>query len=96
MGQSQKLMDKRIFIYIKGKSPQYIMAIAFAFMSSIETNAQCTLAITSFTSIGADCYGSNTGSATLNIAGGTPGYTYNWNNGQTGKSATSLFISPKI
>ncbi|HTB07629.1 MAG TPA: PKD domain-containing protein [Bacteroidia bacterium] len=36
------------------------------------------------------CNGGNTGSASSNVTGGTPGYTYSWSNGQTGSNATAL------
>jgi gliding motility-associated-like protein len=29
------------------------------------------------------CFGTSNGNATINVSGGTPGYTYSWNNGQT-------------
>ena len=40
--------------------------------------------------IDADCLGNETGSATANGSGGTPGYTYAWSNGQTNQTATNL------
>ncbi|MBL7892531.1 MAG: SprB repeat-containing protein, partial [Bacteroidia bacterium] len=36
------------------------------------------------------CAGGSTGSITLNVAGGSPSYTYAWSNGQTGVTATGL------
>ena len=36
------------------------------------------------------CYGQSTGSVALATSGGTPNYTYNWNNGQTTDTATNL------
>lgn len=36
------------------------------------------------------CNGGNNGSATVSPAGGTPGYSYVWNNGQTNATATNL------
>ncbi|MBQ6276490.1 MAG: HYR domain-containing protein, partial [Bacteroidales bacterium] len=38
------------------------------------------------------CYGQNTGSASVSVAGGTPGYTYSWNTvpQQTTQTATAL------
>ncbi len=38
------------------------------------------------------CYGGNNGSATVIATGGTPSYTYLWNNGQTNSSATGLTV----
>ncbi|MBI4932201.1 MAG: PKD domain-containing protein [Bacteroidetes bacterium] len=36
------------------------------------------------------CNGANNGNATATMTGGTPNYTYAWNNGQTTSTATSL------
>lgn len=36
------------------------------------------------------CFGSNTGSVSVSATGGTAGYTYSWNNGQSNATATSL------
>lgn len=36
------------------------------------------------------CYGDNTGSAGVTVSGGTPGYTYLWNNGATAASISNL------
>jgi gliding motility-associated-like protein len=49
---------------------------------------QLTALITS--SIDLNCFGQNTGSATVSVSGGTPGYTYLWNNGQTSATASAL------
>lgn len=37
------------------------------------------------------CNGANTGSISLAVTGGTPNYTINWSNGQTGPVASGLF-----
>ncbi len=37
-----------------------------------------------------NCYGDNTGSVTLTPSGGTPAYTYNWNNGAITQDITGL------
>ncbi|MBL7828643.1 MAG: choice-of-anchor L domain-containing protein [Saprospiraceae bacterium] len=42
------------------------------------------------TSQNANCFGSTTGTASVVGAGGTPPYTYLWNNGQTNANVTSL------
>ena len=44
----------------------------------------------SATSTPATCSGDNSGTATANPSGGTPGYTYLWSNGQINQTATSL------
>ena len=38
----------------------------------------------------ATCPGCNDGTATVNASGGTPGYSYRWDNGQTSAQATGL------
>ncbi|MBI2966790.1 MAG: T9SS type A sorting domain-containing protein [Bacteroidetes bacterium] len=38
----------------------------------------------------ANCYGFCTGSGTITASGGTPPYTYSWNNSQTASTATGL------
>lgn len=45
--------------------------------------------VLSFTTTNANCTAAN-GTATVNATGGTPGYTYLWNNSQTGQTATGL------
>ncbi|MEW6470547.1 MAG: PKD domain-containing protein, partial [Bacteroidota bacterium] len=47
-------------------------------------------AITIVSQVNVLCFGGNNGSATANATGGTPGYTYNWSNSQTGPTATGL------
>lgn len=42
------------------------------------------------TSTNTRCFGDNTGTATATISGGTPGYTYLWNNSQSNSTATGL------
>ena len=36
------------------------------------------------------CFGGTNGTITVAASGGTPGYTYNWSNGQTGATASNL------
>jgi PKD repeat protein len=36
------------------------------------------------------CNGGNNGTATMNVSGGTPGFNYQWSNGQTTATATNL------
>ncbi len=38
------------------------------------------------------CFGGNDGIASIKVVGGTPAYTYNWNNNQTGPAAINLGI----
>ena len=38
------------------------------------------------------CFGTSTGSATVTAAGGTPGYTYQWNSGSTAIGSTIYFV----
>lgn len=40
--------------------------------------------------VNVSCNGGNNGSATVNVAGGTPAYTYLWNNAQTSSAAVGL------
>jgi len=37
-----------------------------------------------------DCFNNSTGSATANVSGGTPAYTYSWDNGETTPTAIAL------
>ncbi|MBI4945975.1 MAG: gliding motility-associated C-terminal domain-containing protein [Bacteroidetes bacterium] len=52
---------------------------------------QLTALTATVTSIEAACINNN-GTATITPGGGTPGYTYSWNNGQTTTTATGLAI----
>jgi len=47
-----------------------------------------TVAITN--SVNVSCFGGNNGSATAQASNGTPPYSYNWSNGQSGATATNL------
>lgn len=40
------------------------------------------------------CYGGSDGTATANVSGGTPPYTFQWSNGQTGQSISGLSAGP--
>ncbi len=44
----------------------------------------------STTQVNVDCNGANTGSGTVTVGGGTPGYTYLWCNGETTATASNL------
>ncbi len=37
------------------------------------------------------CYGTANGTTTVNVTGGSPAYTYNWNNGSNTANATNLY-----
>lgn len=51
-------------------------------------NPAITLATPTVTNV--SCNGSSNGAATIAASGGTPGFTYNWSNGQTSPSINSL------
>ena len=50
--------------------------------------------LVSFTQTPISCFGANNGSATVNIAGGTPNYTYSWNTVPAQYSATAINLAP--
>jgi len=58
--------------------------------ATVNSASGSTATITAQTNV--SCYGTNTGSATVSISGGTPGYTYLWNTApaQTTATATGL------
>jgi len=51
---------------------------------------QPTVLTVSTSNTSVSCSGGNDGSASVNPAGGTPGYSYSWSNGQTTQTATGL------
>lgn len=51
---------------------------------------QPTQVVPSATMVPALCFGTASGGGTASAAGGTPGYTYNWSNGQNTATATGL------
>ena len=51
---------------------------------------QPTVLTVSTSNTAVSCSGGNDGSASVNPAGGTPGYSYSWSNGQTTPTATGL------
>lgn len=59
----------------------------FFILRTFTSNAQLTVTVTS-TSV--SCNGSWDGTATANFTGGTSPFTYLWNNGQMGQTATGL------
>ena len=48
------------------------------------------LKITGFLTTETTSYGSATGTATAQVSGGSPNYTFSWSNGQTGQTANNL------
>ncbi|NJW51920.1 LamG-like jellyroll fold domain-containing protein, partial [Salinimicrobium oceani] len=48
------------------------------------------LEVTGFMTTETTLYGSSTGTATAQVSGGTPNYTFTWSNGQTGQTAKDL------
>jgi len=57
---------------------------------SVTITAPAELIITGFHTTETTSFGSATGTATVNLNGGTPGYTYLWSNGQTDQTAKNL------
>ena len=56
---------------------------------SINVNSPTDL-FYSVTTNNVSCLGGNNGSSTLNVSGGTPGYSYSWNNGSTSQTINNL------
>lgn len=65
------------------------------FASATVTISQPSMAIALSvdTLINVSCYGDNTGSASINAQGGTPGYTYTWNTSPVQTSAVASGLS---
>ncbi|MES2874762.1 MAG: gliding motility-associated C-terminal domain-containing protein, partial [Bacteroidota bacterium] len=57
--------------------------------STISISQPAALAVTT-SKTNVSCYGSRTGAITLNIAGGTAPYTYQWSNGETRKDLSGI------
>ncbi len=53
---------------------------------------QKRVAITSIQKVDNKCFGNNKGSIKLNVAFGTPGYMYQWSNGETGSQINNLTV----
>ena len=49
-----------------------------------------TAVVSDFNGQDVSCNGSSDGEATVNVSGGTPGYTYIWENGQNTQNASGL------
>ena len=60
---------------------------------SIFVNEPDELLVSSFNVQNVLCYDSANGEITANVTGGTPGYSYLWNNGQTTQTAVNLLPS---
>lgn len=59
------------------------------------TIVSCTISdppviMSAISSVAIDCFGNSSGSASVNVSGGTPPYSYLWSNAQTTSSATNL------
>jgi len=71
----------------------YTVTVTDANGCTVTTSATITqpLALSATVSVqNVACFGGSNGSATANPSGGTPGYTYLWNNGQTTPTAINL------
>ncbi|MBK8877093.1 MAG: HYR domain-containing protein [Haliscomenobacter sp.] len=58
--------------------------------TAIITQPSSALMLSTTVTSNALCSGGNTGAASVNASGGTPGYTYLWSNGQTTPAANNL------
>ena len=57
--------------------------------TTVEVSQATTIEVTA-TSTPALCFGTATGSVTLDVTGGTPGYSFNWSNGATTQNLTNV------
>lgn len=64
------------------------VAFAFSETYAFAGAPPLTVSITNVSHV--SCFGGNNGSATAEPSGGTPPYTYQWNNGQNGQTAVNL------
>jgi hypothetical protein len=69
-----------------GASGVPALVLAVCMMLSLSTQAQLTVVKNKDVT----CHGRNDGSATANVIGGTPPYTYLWSNGETSNTANNL------
>jgi gliding motility-associated-like protein len=58
--------------------------------TSATVNASSSPSLSLSSSSPAQCFGSATATATVAASGGTPGYTYDWSNGQTGPTLSNV------
>ena len=61
----------------------------YRFMYTVQPGAGNSLSVL-FNTTDVTCYGGNDGSATINISGGVPPYSFNWSNGQTTQTINNL------
>jgi hypothetical protein len=66
---------------------------AYVLSIEIETADAPVIAVTSSD---VSCYGGNDGSISVNVTGGTPPYSYSWNNGNTTSTITGLTAGPYL
>ncbi|MEW6470278.1 MAG: T9SS type A sorting domain-containing protein [Bacteroidota bacterium] len=66
-----------------------LYALTFLLVTSLPAHSQSQCYI-SFSTTSCSCYGICDGTATANVQGGMPPYTYQWSNGQTAQTATGL------
>ncbi len=59
-------------------------------VGSVTISGSSSLAVTVTLVANVDCFNNSTGSATATVSGGTPGFTYSWDNGETTATAIAL------
>ncbi len=57
---------------------------------TIDVTSPSNISATTTQTSPVDCFGGNNGAATVTVNGGTPGYTYSWDNGANSASTNSL------
>jgi|GEM_PF-1204905 gliding motility-associated-like protein len=60
------------------------------FTVSVNQSSQLVDSIATSLTVNNKCYGAAKGSATVDVSGGTPAYTYTWSSGQTTSTITNL------
>ncbi len=61
-----------------------------SFSDTVHITSPSALTHTFPSIVNIDCFGNNTGSATISVSGGTPPYSYSWSNSQTSAAASPL------
>lgn len=77
---------------------EYLITISDNFGNDVVLTAEVaepaplslTESLSSFNGFGVSCYGTSDGSITINSTGGTPSYSWNWNNGESTPQLDSL------